>query len=122
MIKMETEGKRGSYPVTQRTRERSGETEKEKKLNARNREAIFYIGLGLKPGAHRRLIFLCGGATASRFTRQICDHKMADSKSNMPEEAEKIQRNVATQNAVAFRSLIRIPSEIFTSYVYVGSQ
>lgn len=32
----------------------------------------------------RRLIFLCGGATATRrFTRQICDHKMADTKSNM---------------------------------------
>lgn len=83
MIKMETEEARGSYPEIQRTRERPGETEREKKLNARNREAIFYIGLGLKPGAHRRLIFLCGGATASRFTRQICDHKMADSKSNM---------------------------------------
>lgn len=46
--------------------------------------AIFYrLGLGVERGTHRRLIFLCSGATAARFTRQICDHKMSDTKSNM---------------------------------------
>lgn len=40
-------------------------------------------GIGVERGTHRRLIFLCSGATAARFTRQICDHKMSDTKSNM---------------------------------------
>lgn len=45
--------------------------------------AIFYAGIGVERGTHRRLIFLCSGATAGRFTRQICDHKMSGTKSNM---------------------------------------
>lgn len=45
--------------------------------------AIFYAGIGVERGTHRRLIFLCSGATAERFTRQICDHKMSGTKSNM---------------------------------------
>lgn len=40
-------------------------------------------GIGVERGTHRRLIFLCSGATAERFTRQIRDHKMSDTKSNV---------------------------------------
>lgn len=36
--------------------------------------------IGVENGTHRRLIF--SGATMSRFTRQICDHKMSNTKSN----------------------------------------
>lgn len=44
---------------------------------------ILPSGIGVERGTHRRLIFLCSGAAAPRFTRQICDHKMSGTKSNM---------------------------------------
>lgn len=34
--------------------------------------AIFYTGLGLNPAHHRRLIFLCGGATAAAAVILLC--------------------------------------------------